>query len=92
MWKGFAVRNERFRLVENSLYDMQKDPFQTNNVSEDFPEVVKSMRKAYQEFWEETRPLMVNENVPMSPTRPYHVLYEQQLNSGGIPNWKEPKL
>ena len=92
MWKGFAVRNERFRLVENSLYDMKKDPSQTNNVSEDFPEVVKSMRKAYQEFWEEARPLMVNENVPMSPTRPYHVLYEQQLNSGGIPNWKEPKL
>ena len=51
MWKGFAVRNERFRLVENSLYDMKKDPSQTNNISEDFPEVVKSMRKAYEEFW-----------------------------------------
>ena len=92
MWKGFAVRNDRFRLVENSLYDMKKDPSQTTNVSEDFPEVVKSMRKAYEEFWEEARPLMVNENVPMSPTRPYHVLYEKQLNTLGIPNWKEPKL
>jgi arylsulfatase len=92
MWKRFAVRSERFRLVENSLYDMINDPSQTTNVSEAFPEVVKSMRKAYEEFWEETRPLMVNEDVPMSTTRPYHILYSKQLNEGGIPDWIEPKL
>ena len=91
-WKGFAVRNERFRLVENNLYDMKKDPAQTQNVSEEYPQVVKSMRKAYEEFWEETRPLMVNENVPMSPTRPYHELYETQLKVEGIPDWEVPKL
>jgi arylsulfatase len=92
MWKRFAVRSERFRLVENSLYDMINDPSQTTNVSEDFPEVVKSMRKAYEEFWEETRPLMVNEDVPMSTTRPYHILYSKQLSERGIPDWIEPKL
>jgi arylsulfatase len=92
MWKRFAVRSERFRLVENSLYDMINDPSQTTNVSEDFPEVVKSMRKAYEEFWEETRPLMVNEDVPMSTTRPYHILYSKQLSELGIPDWIEPKL
>ena len=61
-------------------------------MSEDFPEVLQSMRKAYEEFWKEARPLMVNENAPMSLTRPYHVLFEKQLNTVGIPNWKKPKL
>ena len=50
------------------------------------------MRKAYEEFWEETRPLMVNEDVPMSTTRPYHILYSKQLSERGIPDWIEPKL
>ena len=92
MWKRFAVRNERFRLVENSLYDMKADPGQTTDVAGKFPKIVKSMREAYEKFWKDTRPLMVNENAPMSPTRPYHVLYEKQLNSEGIPTWREPNL
>jgi arylsulfatase len=92
MWKRFAVRNERFRLVENSLYDMKADPGQTTDVAGKFPEIVKSMKEEYEKFWKDTRPLMVNENAPMSPTRPYHVLYEKQLNSEGIPTWREPNL
>ena len=35
------------------------------------------MRAAYDEFWKETRPLMVNEDAPMSPTRPFHVLLRE---------------
>ena len=54
MWKGFAVRNERFRLVENSLYDMKVDPGQTTNVADKYPKIVISMRNAYEKFWEET--------------------------------------
>ena len=50
------------------------------------------MRAAYAKFWKEARPLMVNEDVPMSPTRPYHVWYEKQMKAGGIPQWKEPEL
>lgn len=92
MWKRFAVRNERFRLVENSLYDMEKDPSQKTDIASEHPEVVKSMRAAYEKFWKETRPLMVNEKAPMSPTRPYHVLHAKQLKEGGIPAWKAPKL
>ena len=92
MWKRFAVRNERFRLVENSLYDMKADPGQTTDVASKFPEIVKSMKEAYEKFWQDTTPFMVNENAPLSPTRPYHVLYEKQLNSEGIPTWREPNL
>ena len=74
------------------MYDMGKDPGQTTNVIDDFPEVVKEMRAAYDAWWKATRPLMVNEDVPMSPTRPFHVLYNRQLEESGIPDWQEPEL
>ena len=50
------------------------------------------MRAAYSKFWKEARPLMVNENAPMSPTRPFHVGYAEQMKNGGIPDWKAPRL
>ena len=71
MWKKYAVRNHRYRLVVDQLYDMKKDPNQTVNIADKHLDVVQSMRAAYQEFWKEARPLMVNETVPMSPTRPF---------------------
>ncbi len=92
-WTGFAVRNQRFRLVDNNaLYDMEKDPGQKTNVIGKHPEVVAKMRVAYEKWWKETRPLMVNEGAPMSPTRPFHELYNKQLKTTGIPKWKAPAL
>ncbi len=90
---GFAVRSQRYRFVNNdSLYDMEKDPGQTTNVIDAHPDVVAQMRAAYDAFWKETRPLMVNEDAPMSPTRPFHVLFNKQAATTGIPDWKEPSL
>ena len=91
-WKAFAVRNQRYRLVENNLYDMVKDPGQTHNIAAENPQVVKELRTAYDKFWKEARPLMVNETAPMSRTRPYHVLYNKQIKESGIPKWKAPKF
>jgi arylsulfatase len=92
-WVNFAVRNQRFRFVNNnSLYDMQNDPGQKENVIDTHPEVVKEMRAAYDAWWKKTVPMMVNEKAKMSPVRPFHVLYQKQSESKGIPNWKEPKL
>ena len=53
---------------------------------------LKAMKAAYDGWWQETRPLMVNEGVPMSPTRPFHVLFNKQQNETGIPKWNAPKL
>ncbi len=92
-WQNFAVRDERYRLVgTKALYDMQKDPGQKTNIIEENPDVVKRLKAEYDNFWKETRPLMVNESAPMSPTRPFHVLYEKQMKEGGIPDWKAPEL
>ncbi len=84
--------SQRFRLVGDALFDMQADPGQTTDVAAGHPEVVKAMRDAYDAFWKEARPLMVNEDVPMSPTRPFHVWYEEQMKAGGIPEWTPPEL
>ena len=100
---NYSVRNQRFRLVapqnrprantaEVELYDMTKDLAQTTNVADKHPEVVKAMQAAWQQYWKEAIPLMVNEDAPMSPVRPYHEWYKAQVADGGIPEWEEPKL
>ncbi len=92
MWKNFSVRSQRFRFVNNAqLYDMQADPGQTENVFDQHPQVVAQMREVWEKWWKKTRPMMVNEEAPMSQVRPFHVHYEEQLKAGGIPVW-EPKL
>jgi L-rhamnose mutarotase len=48
------------------------------------------MRKAYDEWWKVTRPMMVNETAEMSVTKPYHELYHKQLKEKGIPEWEAP--
>jgi arylsulfatase len=69
-----------------------KDPSQQTNIIDQHPEVAAKMRAAYSKFWKETRPLMVNESAPMSKTRPFHVWFNQQMKTGGIPQWKVPSL
>jgi arylsulfatase len=92
-WQNFAVRNQRFRFVNNdALFDMESDPGQTKNVIADHPEVARQMRDAYDAWWKETRPLMVNEAAPLSKTRPFHELYRKQQQERGIPKWETPKL
>ena len=71
---------------------MLKDPGQQTNIIDQHPDVAEKMRAAYSKFWKEARPLMVNEEVPMSKTRPFHVWYAEQMKKGGILQWKEPEL
>lgn len=88
-----AVRSQRFKLVNNTgLYDLENDPGETTDVSQRFPGVVTDMQKAYDLWWEEARPLMVNEDVPLSPVRPYFEMYHNQEREQGIPAWQEPEL
>jgi arylsulfatase len=88
-----AVRNSRFRLVNNrELYDIRNDPSETTNVIDLHPEIVLDMRAAYDRWWSDTRPLMVNESAPNSPSRPFFERYARQLQETGIPEWSPPDL
>jgi len=90
-WKNFAVRNQRFRMVgKDALFDMEADPQQTKNVIESHPETAKAMRAAFDRFWREARPLMVNEGVATSPQKPFVLHHAAQLKTGGIGEWRVP--
>ncbi|MGJ8656575.1 MAG: arylsulfatase [Akkermansiaceae bacterium] len=91
-WKKYSVRSQKFRLVEGVLYDMINDPEQTKDVSSEHPELVKLMKEKYGAFWDEVRPLMINDGVTLAKEKPFHVDYKQQKESKGIPAWEEPKL
>ncbi len=90
---NFAVRNEQFRLVGlNELYDVQADPGETLNVIDQYPEIKAELMEAYEKWWMEARPLMVNEFVPMSKVKPFHELYNQQMKNEGMIPWNKPEF
>ena len=92
-YKASGMRSQRFRLVNNTeLYDIENDPGEQVNVFDEFPEVVKEMQTAYDEWWSELGPLMVNEDAELSPVKPFFELYYRQEAEKGIPQWEEPEL
>jgi arylsulfatase len=78
-----AIQNARFTLVENKeLYDLKADPGEKNNVIADHPEVVAGLRTAYEIWWADVQPLLVNENVNAPKMNPMKKLYWKQFGGG----------
>ncbi|MCC9642567.1 arylsulfatase [Rhodopirellula sp. JC740] len=44
---AFVVMNQRWRLVRDELYDIQKDPGQFDDIADQHPKVVERLRAAY---------------------------------------------
>jgi arylsulfatase len=87
-YENCAVRSQRFRMVNNSeLYDIENDPGETTNVIEKHPEVVAKMRKAYDKWWAEVLPAMVNQDATFAKENPFRVHYLKQKAKKGIPAW-----
>jgi arylsulfatase A-like enzyme len=80
-----AIQNSRFTLVNNSeLYDLANDPGEKTNVIAEHPEIVRKLRAAYDSWWNDVQPLLVNENPANVPDiNPFQELYYQQF--GGSP-------
>ena len=92
-YRSCAVRNERFRFVNNSeLYDLYSDPGETTNVADKFPEIVAEMSEAYSRWWESMQPFLVNEHESLDIEKPFWVDYEKQKAEKGIPDWQPPLL
>lgn len=88
---GFAVRNQRFRLVgRNALFDMENDPSQKTNVIGEHPKVAKQMNAVYDKWFDGALPNMVNENSPLKGHNTFHLMYWKQYNMK-IPPVKERK-
>ncbi len=92
-FKNCAVRTQRWRFVNNKeLYDISRDPYEKVNVIDDHADIVTELQEAYDKWWTDTLPLMVNEDVPYAPHQPQAVRYEKQKAERGIPDWTPPTL
>lgn len=93
-----AVRTPRWRWMANLqdgqpvfwLSDIQNDPGETINVADQYPDVAKELKAAFDAWWDSTEPYLVNEGLSNIPPeeQPFPVMYEKQLKERGIPDWK----
>lgn len=97
---GMAVRNSRWRLVNimdrdgSWLSDIANDPGETKNVIELYPEVAEKMKAQFDQWWDSTESLLINEGLPRLKAEEHHlhILYNKQVKEQGIPEWAPAKL
>jgi len=85
-----AVRTEQWRYVNNKeLYNVMVDPGEKNDLSNEYPAVIKQLQGSYELWWQAVLPLMVNEDLPrVAPEDlPLVKRYYKQLDDFGIPDW-----
>ena len=81
-----SIRDRRFRLVENAkLYDLRNDPGETTDVADQHPAEVARLRAAYDQWWEDVQPLLVNEDAVGPAVNPLKALYWEQFGGGPSP-------
>ncbi|MEJ6728851.1 MAG: arylsulfatase [Akkermansiaceae bacterium] len=90
--KLFAVRDEKWRLVEEQLFDLEADPGEKTDVAAKHPEVVAKMKAAYDVWWKESRPGMVNESANLNTGKPFVDAFKKQKEKGGLLKWEHPRI
>jgi arylsulfatase len=101
-FRNFAVRTEKWRLVGSGgadrasarveLYAIEKDPGESTNVFNQFPEVADQLIQNYEAWWNDVRPLMINEDASLDTGKPFIEQFERQQETSGIPKWNAPEL
>ncbi len=78
-----SIRDNRFTLVNNKqLYDLQNDHAETKNVIAEYPQEVAKLRSAYDQWWSEVQPCLVNESAVGPKVNPFKARYWQQFGGG----------
>jgi len=77
---------------KGELYDLQTDPGETKDIAAQNPDVVAKLAKAYDQWWDETLPCLVNEEAYKTAPRinPFKELYWKQYQGPG-PNHVPPE-
>ena len=90
-FKMCSVRNTRWHLVSEKgaaepkweLFDLKEDYSESTDVAAQHPDVARELAAAFDKFWSEALPLMVNEKAIGPKINPFQELYYNQF--GGTP-------
>ncbi len=75
-----SIRDERYSLVNNrELYDLRKDPAESQNVIGDHPKIVARLRAIYDAWWQSTLTCLENEEAVGPTINPFKELYWKQF-------------
>ena len=81
-----AIRDFRYKLVMpkanvHELYDLDHDVHEKNNIADQHPEIVASLKSSFDAWWEDIQPYMVNDHMTDIPEtlKPYHELYRRDF-------------
>ena len=93
-YREMSIQNGRFKLYNyNELYDMQSDLGETTNVADEHPEVVETLQKAYDRFWVDAKPHMINDIHPLAAgeleKEPFFQLYRKAFGESAYAKRKE---
>ena len=82
-YAGCSIRDSEYSLVNNKeLYDLKADPGEATNILAAQPEEAAKLRAAYDRWWNEVQPLLVNENVVGPKMNPFKAMYWAQFGGG----------
>ncbi|MFT3880959.1 MAG: arylsulfatase [Gemmatales bacterium] len=95
-YAGASIRDVRWHLVFKSadkkeLFDLYNDPGEQTDVASKNPEIVRRMTQAFDIWWEETTPLLVNEAAIGPSVNPLRAAYWKQYGGPGPNNVPPPK-
>ena len=85
---GCAIRTRRFSRVRGAtdwqLFDLKNDPGQTNDIAARQPDVVKQLAAAYDQWWANILPYLVNEDAYKTAPKvnPFKDEYWKQFGDG----------
>lgn len=90
-YKDFCVMTQKWRLLNDRLYDIEKDPGQFNDVAADNPDVVQKLKNAYETWWSEASvnkdeiyPILLGASETSSVTLSTH-----DCHGEGYPVWSQ---
>jgi len=87
-----SIRDSRYTLVNNrELYDLQSDPGESKNVLDEKPDEAAKLRAAYDKWWDDVQPMLVNEDAVGPKVNPFKELYWKQFGGGPEKGAKIPK-
>lgn len=86
-FRNCAVREPQWHLVSVNggaapawqLFDVKADPGEVTDVAAANPAVVKRMAAAYDRWWSDVQPMLVNEKAPFARYNPFKEIYWKQF-------------